>query len=1092
MLQSRRGPQNSPGGRAGPEGSLTDICMLDDDIALFMHAFPDANDRELRAQCLSALLEYEESMQAWEEARNSGELDSDSTDSGDEGELTGNELLRDLEEPTTNILPGAAPVTRPSHIEWPKGVLRQTVLVSSIAAEIESNIDQTDWDADCYEECQRLLQREAKRMEAISEDRGAEEIPVLVDLEAQHWIAEALEGAGRASELIGDRIAPAGVCCPSRGEEESQMEASGLSPAAVRAAQAVMRAATTDPLSDSQLERVVRLALGKKVPAASTTNKAAVAHVAAATTSGGDSSRALAPTMGLIEDHQAERRVESEDEGESRTWDPTRSEGSPPAVRRARPASPGPLGVAAQSSSEASVAQPTCANPPTELTAVAQGRKKKNRAAKRAARAAWEAGNGSPTTGHGGGAGGQTPPVAGPPRGKKRCPVFGCTRKHAPNDYPTFLDMMPKERLDLVHAKQLCLLYLRNPTSVGCEVAGKGSNYSTEGCNRPHHVTLHGILKAGKSSPPVRGTDPPDGPTEAAANRTPDLVKQLRGLLEGLGIDPDALEVRIGIRKPGEQGRPHGGGAVNPGATEAGKGRLTSKLLEALTLLCQAGERFVDSAGESRRRMIKTWDPTAAPEENNRGERGRSATGGVEHASRRDGSRATRQESVVRDEEDNADEDGERRWVLESSEYAHGNQGSLERCRGLQRVVVLTPDGGQLINMGIGRGFVFSVVSQRAAARYAVDRSKLQTPIMLDGPSNQQVRATELCTIAFPQEKDVGGKMVIYAYVVDTLEECYETPGDGLQRWQMQLGEEDEGYLRWLRVAQPGDRPHYELTLESVTLSPERVSQSTWKFLVCKGRQMTETVWLTAARAWNMPVSRISADAATRLGLTEWPNDWCQVRPCNAAGRQEDGFLAKIASVLEIAPPGYPTTRRPRELNFRKPDVVIGTRDWEAVERFLCNVEPDKNAGLRETRKHHIRIVLQGGERWYLNLLVSGTARRSRITSMAAAKLGRGSVHDKRMHLRDVNGREVSITVDVVDTMRELLEGEDSHPGVPKPHMVLTPGDERRIQGMMLTGWIGKADLLRGWASQGGKKGQPTQEASEEDQGSRCTSNTSR
>jgi hypothetical protein len=178
---------------------------------------------------------------------------------------------------------------------------------------------------------------------------------------------------------------------------------------------------------------------------------------------------------------------------------------------------------------------------------------------------------------------------------------------------------------------------------------------------------------------------------------------------------------------------------------------------------------------------------------------------------------------------------------------------------------------------------------------------------------------------------------------------------------------------------------------------------------------MTETVWLTAARAWNMPVSRMSADDAARLGLTGRPNDWCQVRPCNAAGRQEEGFLAKIACVLEIAPPGYPTERRPRELNFRKPDVVIGTRDWESVERFLCNMEPDKIARLRETRQHHVRVVLQSGERWYLNLLVSETVRRSRITSAAVAKLGRGSVHDKHMHLRDVNGTEVSITVDVVD-----------------------------------------------------------------------------
>jgi hypothetical protein len=29
--------------------------MLDDDISLFMHAFPDADDKELRAHCLSTL-----------------------------------------------------------------------------------------------------------------------------------------------------------------------------------------------------------------------------------------------------------------------------------------------------------------------------------------------------------------------------------------------------------------------------------------------------------------------------------------------------------------------------------------------------------------------------------------------------------------------------------------------------------------------------------------------------------------------------------------------------------------------------------------------------------------------------------------------------------------------------------------------------------------------------------------------------------------------------------------------------------------------------------------------------------------------------
>ncbi len=177
-------------------------------------------------------------------------------------------------------------------------------------------------------------------------------------------------------------------------------------------------------------------------------------------------------------------------------------------------------------------------------------------------------------------------------------------------------------------------------------------------------------------------------------------------------------------------------------------------------------------------------------------------------------------------------------------------------------------------------------------------------------------------------------------------------------------------------------------------------------------------------------------------------------------------------------------------MNFRRPDVVIGTKDWESVEGFLRNVEPDKMAELKETRKYHMRIVLQSGERRYLNLLVSETARQSRIISTAATKLGRESVHDERMHFRDVNGTEVSIAVDVVSTMKELLMNEDPCHGSPKPHMVLCPEDERRIKGTMLVGWMSEADLFRGWASQGKKKSQPASGAGGGSQGRRCSSST--
>ena len=160
--------------RSGLEGSLTAICMLDDDISLFMHAFPDADDRELRAHCLSTLLEYEESMRAWEEAKDSGELDSDGSSSEDEDELTGVELLRDLDPPAPCPPADAAPTARSGWLEWPKRVLQQTNLVSSIAAEIELNINRADWGVDCYEGCRKLLLRETQQMLAAPADSAVE------------------------------------------------------------------------------------------------------------------------------------------------------------------------------------------------------------------------------------------------------------------------------------------------------------------------------------------------------------------------------------------------------------------------------------------------------------------------------------------------------------------------------------------------------------------------------------------------------------------------------------------------------------------------------------------------------------------------------------------------------------------------------------------------------------------------------------------------------------------------------------------------------------------------------------------------------
>jgi hypothetical protein len=88
-----------------------------------------------------------------------------------------------------------------------------------------------------------------------------------MELEIQYWIDEALENATRATGRILGRAASTGVRLPSLDQEE----ASNFDLTASKAAQAVMRAVTAYPLSDAQLERIVRMTLGKRVIAATTT-----------------------------------------------------------------------------------------------------------------------------------------------------------------------------------------------------------------------------------------------------------------------------------------------------------------------------------------------------------------------------------------------------------------------------------------------------------------------------------------------------------------------------------------------------------------------------------------------------------------------------------------------------------------------------------------------------------------------------------------------------------------------------------------------------------------------------------------------------
>jgi hypothetical protein len=133
---------------------------------------------------------------------------------------------------------------------------------------------------------------------------------------------------------VGDRISQIGKRCASRDGKRSQNESSDPSPAAKKARQTVLDAAAADPLSDSQLERVVRLALGKRVPVGVEAPKAVVACAAAAKVGGDDAPRTPGAAFKFARIRKPKRRLETEDESENRSPGPAGAGELPPAAWR--------------------------------------------------------------------------------------------------------------------------------------------------------------------------------------------------------------------------------------------------------------------------------------------------------------------------------------------------------------------------------------------------------------------------------------------------------------------------------------------------------------------------------------------------------------------------------------------------------------------------------------------------------------------------------------------------------------------------------------------------------------------------------------
>jgi hypothetical protein len=158
-----------------------------------------------------------------------------------------------------------------------------------------------------------------------------------------------------------------------------------------------------------------------------------------------------------------------------------------------------------------------------------------------------------------------------------------------------------------------------------------------------------------------------------------------------------------------------------------------------------------------------------------------------------------------------------------------------------------------------------------------------------------------------------------------------------------------------------------------------------WCFpAVGKGREL---VWLRATRSQHVGVTRITHQAAIRLGLAQSVTEAYQVR-LRLSGEPRFVLRAEGVETLECVR----SRSERRGARVLQPDVIIGWPDWNKVQPFAMSgwAIPGQTlpGATAPATRWHLRMNRKGGPPIYLNVELDPMRKRSAITHEAAVRTG--------------------------------------------------------------------------------------------------------
>ncbi len=193
-----------------------------------------------------------------------------------------------------------------------------------------------------------------------------------------------------------------------------------------------------------------------------------------------------------------------------------------------------------------------------------------------------------------------------------------------------------------------------------------------------------------------------------------------------------------------------------------------------------------------------------------------------------------------------------------------------------------------------------------------------------------------------------------------------------------------------------------------------RRQTTTWCFPAI-GRNR-ELVWLRATRSQHVGVTRITHQAAIRLGLPESVIEAYQVR-LKLSGEPRFTLSTEGVETLECV---RPRNERNDE-RVLQPDVIISWADWNKVQPFAMSGWAIPGQALpgatAPATKWHLRMNLRGNPPVYLNVQLDPMRKRTTITHEAAVRIGESFFSFYMLFARTEAGEVGSLVVAGADAI---------------------------------------------------------------------------